>query len=157
MKIWCFVLLLFTTCAAAQNRHVPLITLNQLNSRVARGTDTTYIINFWATWCVPCLNELPAFEKLNKTGKTEKLKVVLVSVDLASEGRRSLPMVIKKKKLQSEVWLLNEKNQQAFIDQVYPGWSGAIPATLMIKNNRRRFFENEFTYQQLLTEYRNLQ
>jgi thiol-disulfide isomerase/thioredoxin len=156
MKTLLFILLLFAYRASAQQQ-VPLLTIDQLNSRLASGRDTTYIINFWATWCVPCLKELPAFEKLYETNKTDKLKILLVSVDVIPVGSRSLPRFIKKRKLQNEVWLLNEKHDQSFIDRVDSTWSGAIPATLLVKKEKRRFFEKDFTYPELLTEYHNIQ
>jgi len=157
MKFLLLISLLSAHVAVAHCQEVPLVTIDQLNSRVADGRDTTYIINFWATWCVPCLKELPSFEKLNETRKSEKLRILLVSVDVASQVKHSLLPFLKKRKLQNEVWLLNEKNQQAFIDRVDTGWSGAITATLMVKENKRRFFEKEFTYPELVTQYQNMQ
>lgn len=134
-----------------------MLTLDQLNTRISKGKDTTYVINFWATWCVPCLKELPAFETLHRAYKDVKLKILLVSVDDSTQAVRSLTSFIKKKNLKNEVWWLHEKNQQTFIDRVDPSWSGSIPATLMIKGDKRRFFENDFTYSKLLTEYQHLQ
>jgi thiol-disulfide isomerase/thioredoxin len=157
MKILFFILLLFIRPAVAQSQNVPVITVDQLESRVTNGSDTTYIINFWATWCVPCLKELPAFEKLNKNHKADKLKILLVNVDVPAQANHALPAFVKKAKLQSEVWLLNEKNGQAFIDRIDSSWSGAIPATLMVKGTKHRFFEKGFTYTELLTTYRNMQ
>ena len=40
-----------------------------------------YLIDFWATWCKPCIKELPAFEELNARYQDKGLKVVLVSLD----------------------------------------------------------------------------
>ncbi|WP_241686591.1 hypothetical protein [Flavobacterium sp. YO12] len=51
---------------------------------------------------------------------------------------------------------MNEGSPQEFIDRIDPSWSGSIPATLFIKNDKRKFVESEFTYEQLLTEYKKL-
>ncbi|HRI21799.1 MAG TPA: TlpA disulfide reductase family protein [Panacibacter sp.] len=134
---------------------VKLINIDQLNNRTNHGSDTTYVINFWATWCAPCIKELDSFEKLNKQYKNEKLKVLLISVDFESK-LSSLSTFIKKRNLQTEVFLINEKNEQEYINRIDSGWSGAIPATLFIKNNDRKFFEKEFTYDQLANEYKSI-
>jgi thiol-disulfide isomerase/thioredoxin len=47
------------------NAQVKLLKLDDLDKRIANGKDTTYVINFWATWCSPCVAELPNFEKLH--------------------------------------------------------------------------------------------
>ncbi|WP_461485203.1 TlpA disulfide reductase family protein, partial [Pedobacter sp.] len=49
----------------SSNLQVKLLTLNELEQRIAKGKDTTYVVNFWATWCGPCVEELPYFEKLS--------------------------------------------------------------------------------------------
>ena len=157
MKTLLISLLLFFGNLTARCQNVPLLTLDQLNTRIADGMDTTYIVNFWATWCVPCLKELPAFETLHTKYKNEKMKILLVSVDDSTQAARSLTAFVKKRNLKNEVWWLHERSQQMFIDRIDPNWSGAIPATLMIKGKQRRFFEKDFTYPELITEYQHLQ
>ena len=140
--------------AVGFNQDARLITLDALNSRINHGKDTTYVINFWATWCAPCVKELPYFEKLNSNYKTGKLKVLLVSLDFISQLDSSVNPFIHSYKLQSEVFLLNEKNQQEFINRIDTSWSGALPATLFIKNTKRKFMERDFTYDELVHEYK---
>jgi thiol-disulfide isomerase/thioredoxin len=136
---------------------VQLIKLDEINNRIRSGTDTIYIINFWATWCVPCLEELSHFEKLSGSYKRQKLKVLLVSLDFRSKLESTVVPFVRKKAIKNEVFLLNEINQQDYIERIDPDWSGALPATLIIYKNKRKFFEKEFTYQQLVTEYKNIQ
>ncbi len=83
--------------------------------------------------------------------------MLLVSVDFRSEWKTALIPFVKKKQIKSEVYLLNETDQQEFINRVDPSWSGAIPATLFVKAKQRKFFEKEFSYPELLTEYKNMQ
>ncbi|HUQ96576.1 MAG TPA: TlpA disulfide reductase family protein, partial [Chitinophagaceae bacterium] len=73
---------LFLVPAFCMAQRLPALTIDQLDARIANGSDTTYIINFWATWCVPCLEEMPAFEGLRKRLKNEKVKILLVNVDV---------------------------------------------------------------------------
>jgi thiol-disulfide isomerase/thioredoxin len=61
-------------------------------------SDTTYVINFWATWCKPCVEEIPHFEKLYATYKNQKVKVIMVSCDFKKQlETRVIPFVQNKK------------------------------------------------------------
>ena len=149
-----FLFVVFSVSSYSQN--VKLLTIDQLNERIEKGKDSTYVVNFWATWCAPCIKELPHFEKLSAEHKSDKLAVLLVSLDFKSKLNSNVIPFVKRKNLKNEVFLLNEGSPQEFIDQIDPSWSGSIPATLFIKNGKRKFVESEFTYEQLLTEYKKL-
>ena len=152
--VFAFLFLAFSFSAYRQN--VKLLNIDQLNERVKNGKDSTYVVNFWATWCAPCIKELPHFEKLQADYKSEKIKVLLVSVDFKSKLTSAVVPFVKRKNLKNEVFLLNESSPQEYIDRIDPSWSGSIPATLFIKGDKRKFMENEFTYEQLVTEYKKL-
>ena len=153
-KIGVFLFFAFSSSAFSQN--VKPLTVDQLNERVKNGKDSTYVVNFWATWCAPCIKELPHFEKLQADYKSDKLKVLLVSVDFKSKLTSAVVPFVKRKNLKNEVFLLNESSPQEYIDRVDPSWSGSIPATLFIKGDKRKFVESEFTFEQLVTEYKKL-
>ena len=152
MKIILFAIFLLSMQAVVAQQ-VHLITADNLNNRINKGQDTTFVINFWATWCVPCIKELPGFEKFNQKFKDEKLKVLLITPDFKSDLTSSVVPFIKKRNIKSEVLLLDEKDQQVFINKIDSSWSGTIPATLFIKNSNRKFFEKNFTFDELLKEY----
>jgi len=125
--------------------------LNQKN-------DTTYVVNFWATWCVPCVKELPHFEKLNQQYKGKKVKVLLVSLDMAKMVESKLLPFIKKKNLKSDVVLLRDPDSNNWIPKIDKSWSGAIPATLIYNKKVRKFYEKSFEYDELekaVNEVRN--
>ncbi|WP_347052430.1 TlpA disulfide reductase family protein [Flavobacterium olei] len=149
-------LLLLLSSLSGFSQNVKLLNINQLQERIKNGKDSTYVVNFWATWCAPCIKELPHFEKLAAEHKFEKLAVLLISLDFKSKLESNVIPFVKRKNLKNEVFLLNESNPQEFIDRIDPNWSGSIPATLFIKNEKRKFIETEFTYEQLLTEYKKL-
>jgi len=150
------IFLIFAFSISAYSQQVKLLNIDQLNERIKNGKDSTYVVNFWATWCAPCIKELPHFEKLKAEHKSDKLAVLLISVDFKSKLNSGVIPFVKRKNLKSEVFLLNESSPQEYIDRIDPTWSGSIPATIFIKNDKRKFVESEFTYEQLLTEYKKL-
>jgi len=152
------ILVLFATLQL-KAQPVKLLTLKQLETRLSQGKDTTYVINFWATWCAPCIAELPYFEKLQSSYKNHNLKVLLVSLDFKSKLQTAVVPFVQKRKLNNEVFLLNETNQQQFIDQISKEWSGALPSTLFVNKSKavRKFYEKEFTYEELETTYKSIQ
>lgn len=125
---------------------------------MSNGKDTTYIVNFWATWCGPCVEELPYFEKLNVSYKKRPVKVILMSLDFKSKLQSQVIPFVKKQKLTAEVYVINEPDQQAFIERVDKKWSGAIPATWFINTKKKinTFYEKEFTYSDLIHTLLNL-
>jgi thiol-disulfide isomerase/thioredoxin len=114
--------------------------------------DTTYIVNFWATWCKPCIEELPAFEKINQEYSEQKVKVVLTSLDFPERLEKQVIPFIKKYDLRSEVVLLDDPDANSWIPKVSEEWSGAIPATIIYNQHERVFYERSFTYDELNSE-----
>ena len=111
-----------------------------------------YVINFWATWCAPCVKELPYFEKLNSEYKNKNVEVILVSLDFPHLYDKKLKPFIKDKKLSSKVIALDDVDMNTWIPKVDESWSGSIPATIIYKNDNRKFYEQSFTYEELEKE-----
>ncbi len=143
-------LLLYSLTGTAQ---VKKISLPQLQKRIG-NTDTVYVVNFWATWCKPCVAELPNFEKLQATYKNKPLKVLLVSMDFESKYPAVKAFAVKRS-FKSEVLLVTRKSDQELIDGIDKEWSGALPGTLIVnaKKGIRKFEEREFTYVELNNLY----
>lgn len=106
--------------------------------------DTTYVINFWATWCGPCVKELPYFEELNALYDGQAFKQILVSLDDPKKLESKVIPFLAKNNIQSKVVLLADGKANSWIDKVDPNWSGAIPITLILKGDGRKFYEQEF-------------
>jgi len=138
------------------NAQVKLLKLDDLDQRIAKGKDTTYVINFWATWCAPCVAELPNFEKLHLSNLKKPVKVLLVSLDFKSKLQKEVIPFVQHNKINAEVFLLNEADQQQYIERIDKKWSGAIPATLFVNKKTRRFYEKEFTETELKDTLLNL-
>ncbi len=146
MKQGCILFVFLFGLTNLYSQSITELTLNELEMRIAAGKDTTYIVNFWATWCRPCIAELPYFELVNDSLKEKKVKVLLVSVDFLSLKEEKLIPFVQKKGYKSELFILNEKNENEWINRVSPEWSGAIPATLILNTDKkyRRFYEQDF-------------
>lgn len=128
--------------------------INELLNRINNDSDTTYVVNFWATWCKPCVAELPEFEKLHLDAKdnNKKTKVLLVSMDFVEELDKKLKDFLAKNKYTCEIVLLDEINGNNFINKISEKWSGAIPATLIVKPKPQgnEFIEGKVTVECLL-------
>lgn len=150
------ILIVFALFMSAQlfSQKVAVYKIDNLLKRIHNNSDTLYIVNFWATWCKPCVAELPDFEKINTEYKTQKVKVLLVSMDFKEDIAKKLKPFIQKNNTVSEVVLLDELNGNEFIDKVSKQWGGAIPATLFTKNNNtvNEFFEKKLHYEFLVEQ-----
>ncbi len=134
---------LVLSATIANGQQAALIKLKDLQ-KVMAATDRVQVINFWATWCAPCIKELPQFEKLNETN--QKVKVTLVSMDYDLDpDPAKVNRFVSKKGLKSEVVILTEKDPNSWIDKIEKSWNGSIPATLIInaKTGKRKFIEKE--------------
>lgn len=131
------------------SQSVKVSSFEELTPLLHKHNDTLYLVNFWATWCVPCVKELPEIEKLAKEYTNEKFKVLLISLDMPGQIDSRLIPFIKKNNVESEVILLNDPDFNSWIDKVDPNWSGAIPASVIYRNNNREFFEQSFSYNEL--------
>lgn len=126
---------------------------SSLKKEILSDKNTIYVVNFWATWCGPCVKELPHFEQLNSENKN--IKVVLVSLDFKNTLESKLKPFLKKKNIKSEVVLLTDTDYNSWLPQVDKEWSGSIPATLIIKNGQQFFAEKIFSSYTELNQYVN--
>ncbi len=125
----------------------PLLTINDGKTRV---------INFWATWCKPCVAELPYFELINSRYSDDEVEVILVSLDLPKQVESKLIPFVKKQKIESKVILLDDPDANTWIPKVNKNWSGSIPATIICKGGTVNFYERSFTYNELEKELKKI-
>ncbi|WP_299135174.1 TlpA disulfide reductase family protein [uncultured Tenacibaculum sp.] len=131
---------------------VSTLNYDQLTPLLHKNDGKIYVINFWATWCVPCVKELPAFEKLSANYKDKNVEVVLVSLDFSKQIESNLIPFIKEKKLKSKVVHFEDRNEQFWIKDIAENWTGSIPATLIYNGKKRKFYEKSFDYEELQSE-----
>ncbi len=130
---------------SAQN--VELIKFADLD-KLMQKNDGIYVLNFWASWCKPCIAEMPDFETLANDFRLNNVKVVFISLDFKRDFE-SVKKFVADKKITSQVYLLDEPDYDSWIDKVNQKWSGTIPATLISQGSKKEFYEQSFDYQTL--------
>ncbi|MFY7899853.1 MAG: TlpA disulfide reductase family protein [Chitinophagaceae bacterium] len=112
--------------------------------KMADTATTPLIINFWASWCKPCVQELPWFEKTVAEYQSKGVKLVLVSLDFAEDYPKGIAEFAKKKGYTSQIVWLNETDANMFCPKIDKTWEGTIPVTLMVNNAKKyRAFYNQ--------------
>ena len=151
---WVLTLGLLIGQNSAWSQQVAMVKWSDVQKILNQKSDTTYIVNFWATWCKPCIAELPSFEQVEQNYKGQNVRVLLISMDFAKELKTRVIPFVNQRKIKSRVWLLNEPDANSWIDKINSEWSGAIPATLIVNNhkNKKVFFEQKLEYSRLVKE-----
>ena len=114
--------------------------------------DAIFVDAFVACNFAPCVKELPYFEALKKEYQYKDVEVILVSLDFPNQYEKRLKPFIEKHRLKSKVVALNDVDSNFWIPKINKDWTGAIPATLIYNKEKRNFYEQSFSYQELITE-----
>ena len=155
IKLKPFFLLFFIltlSCSNKSNHSIEIVDFEGLYSKIDLSADKTYVINFWATWCSPCVKELPHFEEVNKELKDKNTEVILVSLDFPSQIESKLKPYLKKNKIKSRVILLDDAKMNTWVPKVSEQWDGGIPATLIVNSSNYNFYPKPFKKEELYTE-----
>lgn len=146
MKQLLTILLLSTACLVSA-QPIPSIRITQLTRLAERHSDSVWVINFWATYCAPCVQEMPYLEQVAERYKDRKVGLIFVSLDFPGTYPKALRRFVAKKKIRSGVVWLNETDADYFCNAVDKRWGGSIPATWIVNTSSgyRRFYEDSFT------------
>lgn len=149
-------LLLFTGVISSNAQTIPSWKVTKLQDYISKS-DSVLVISFWATFCKPCIEEIPYFESTVKKYKDQKVKLLLVSLDLKNEYPNKIKAFTAKNNYSSQVVWLNETNADYFCPKVDKEWSGGIPSTLIInpKTGYRKFFEDQLKPEEFEKELKN--
>jgi len=131
-------------------QQIPAMSMDEVIKRTS-SKDTTYIINFWATWCAPCVEELPVFNKLHQRYADKPVKVLLVSLDFKQDYPMKLNTFLQRKKVQPAIIWLSDTNPNVFVPKVDKAWEGSIPATVVVRpgTGDKKFIEGQVTEKQI--------
>lgn len=130
-------------------QQIEVIKFDDLEKKYMNDSDTLYLVNYWATWCKPCIEEIPDFLKLSKLYKDQKFKMILVSLDFPSQIESRVIPFIKENNIQVEVLVLDD-DANVWINKVNKDWDGDIPVTQIIQNRKKEFYHSSLTYIELI-------
>jgi thiol-disulfide isomerase/thioredoxin len=134
-----FVFVLFSW-AIAFSQSLEKWDYKRLKHATSSDSDTLYVVNFWATWCKPCVEELPDLKEFYQHHQDKKLRLFLVSLDAVKDSLRTLQFA-KNKAIEPFLVLWQEAQKPTtWINQVEKTWSGSIPVTLMYYKGKKVFF-----------------
>ena len=145
--------------ASAGGQAIKSVKITDLEN-IITGSKTPLIVNMWATWCMPCIEEIPYFikevDKHNTSVKSpsDSILLLLVSLDFREAFPADISAFAKKRKFTAPILWLDETSADYFCPKIDPKWSGAIPATLFInhKSGYRKFFEEQLSHEELKKE-----
>jgi thiol-disulfide isomerase/thioredoxin len=135
IRFFFFLLLLLQLTVAVSAQEVQIVKIEDLKKIYNRPNDTTYVVNFFATWCGPCMMEIPMLNQFQADHETEKIQLLMVSLD-NGKTMKKLPALIKKMKIQAPVYLLNESGDFSWLPYIDKRWQGSIPATMVVNSKK---------------------
>lgn len=132
------------------SQEIKIVKIDELKKIYVKPFDTTYVVNFFASWCGPCIMEIPILNKFNDEHKNTNIKLIYVSVDNLVATKK-LQKLVNKMKIQAPVYLLNESSDFSWLPLIDKRWQGSIPATMIVNNkkNVKAFFETPMEKGQL--------
>ena len=133
------------------SQDIRLIDADNLKEMTSYQNDTTYVINFWATWCSPCIKEIGYFEEVKQHYEGQPVKVALLSLDFPNQLEKRVIPFLKDRQITASAFLMTDMDYNGWINMVDESWSGAIPATLIYNAHKRTFLERELSKEELFT------
>lgn len=151
------VTILFTSCKSKvsdKNATIEILEqFSELQSIIDSEKDTLLVLNFWSTYCPPCIKEMPLFNKLESEFKNKKIRILLISLDDVTQLESRIYPFVKKHGIVQEVMILKDQNYSKWTEKIDESWYGALPAALIIKGEKRNFrFGSYETYEALKSD-----
>jgi len=147
MKKIIVALAFFAAGISAKSQIIQKVKMDDIVKLFDNKSDTIYVVNFWATFCKPCIAEMPGLIKVADKYKDLNVKLILVSLDLPDFYPKKIAAFVAERKFDASIAWLNETNADHFCPMISDKWSGAIPATIIVnaKSGYKKFFDDEIT------------
>lgn len=147
------------TTGKNQKHMLKSVNFDELKTIIHKNNNKLYVVNFWATWCTPCVKEIPDFMEVNKMYRDNAgFKMILVSLDNAEDLETGVRPFLKKNNIDTDVFILDDnKRMNEWIPAIDASWSGAIPATIFYRNGKKLEFKEgkleKSELEQLITKH----
>jgi thiol-disulfide isomerase/thioredoxin len=152
MRAVCFIALLAVSSILAAQSYLK-VNASQLEELLKQKNDTTYVFNFFASWCAPCIQELPELKAFAQEHAGEKVRLIFVSLDFEEDAEEALIPLLRKFEIIQPVWLLTETGNR-WITRIDKQWNGSIPATMVFNNQHKmRVFVTQRVNRAMLNQY----
>jgi thiol-disulfide isomerase/thioredoxin len=150
MKVFYCIFLFITIHQKSNAQNIEKWKITDVAS-LTEKSDAILVINFWATFCMPCIEEIPDLIKYTKLQNKNNVKLYLISLDLPEYYPNKIKKFVAKKKYNTNIAWLDEANADYFCPIVSEQWSGAIPATLIVntKKGYRKFYEKKLSAKEI--------
>jgi thiol-disulfide isomerase/thioredoxin len=152
MRLFPAVVLALLCCvaeaASSDTDSVPLLGYDLLAPMLRPVADTLLVVNFWATWCQPCVEELPAFLEAADSAHGRPVRFLLVSMDL-ERAHEALPDFLRSHRITLPVVHLIEARPDRWIPQIDSTWTGSLPATMFVRGSKKTFEEHPWQASEL--------
>ena len=150
------IILFYVFASPSKAQEVKVVKFDQMDEVMKKENEKLKVYNFWATWCKPCIIEMPYFEEMANENK-ETVQMNFISLDYADQVDSKVKPFLEKKEIKSLVYLIDDLDYNSWIDRVDPRWTGAIPATIFVKpDGEKIFYEKEFKKEELKEIVKNL-
>ncbi len=131
---------------------IPVYDFDGLRPMLQTNSDTVFVVNLWATWCGPCVEELPEFLKFDHDYRNKKVKVILVSLDMRSKIASTVIPFLEKRKVTAKTVVLSDPDMNRWIPLIDKNWEGTIPSTIIFSKNKKQFYPHPLTFEELENE-----
>jgi len=137
-------------------QHIEPIKATKLVEKYTKQ-DGVVVVNFWSTWCKPCIEEIPHFISVYDSLRASGVQLWLVSQDtrdLYNSGALKKYISGKEGWKKAKLFWFNETDADYYCPIINKDWSGVIPATLILNNKKgySKFIEESMTAEQLVEE-----
>jgi len=119
-----------------QAQSVKIIVYKELDQRISKASDSIRVYNIWASWCRPCIMELPHFKEAQKQLQDQPVKFYFITMDVPDKIEKAKD-ILKQKGFEGSHFLLNESTNY-WIEQMDPNWAGDIPYTVLVKRDGKK-------------------
>ena len=111
---------------------VNMIDENGIKDLVKNNSDKLRLINIWATWCGPCVQEFSSFININRMYRSRDFEFISISAD-ETEKKDKVLQFLKKQQASNTNYLFSIDDKYKLIDAIDPKWKGELPYTILVE------------------------